>query len=71
MTKCLEDKPAIHGVQSFVRFILWETLTMPFRILLTAESGITSHILSQNLLAIARKSPDGRSSRSLTATADL
>lgn len=71
MTKCLEDKPAIHGVKSFVRFILWETLTMPFRILLTAESGVTGHILSQNLLAIARKSPDSRSSRSLTATADL
>lgn len=53
---CLEDKPVVHGVKSLVRRILWSTLTAPLRVLLTAETGVTRHILSQNMLVIARKS---------------
>ncbi|MBM9520476.1 class I SAM-dependent methyltransferase [Desulforhopalus vacuolatus] len=50
-----EDKPPIHGLKSFGRRILWPVLTFPLRLLLTAESGTTTHILSQNILVTAKK----------------
>jgi len=51
-----EDKPVIHGIKSFVRYLLWQMLTAPLRLLLIAETGTTRHILSQNILVISRRS---------------
>ena len=53
--KCFEDKPIIHGARSFVRNVLWKLLTAAPRLLLTVETGLTHHILSQNMLVIAQK----------------
>ncbi len=52
--ECFEDRPVIHGIKSLVRNISWQLLTLPLRLLLTAETGKTNHILSQNMLVIAR-----------------
>jgi len=52
-----EDKPTMHGLKSSVRFVLWQLLTFPLRLLLMAETGLTKHILSQNMLVVARKEP--------------
>jgi 2-polyprenyl-3-methyl-5-hydroxy-6-metoxy-1,4-benzoquinol methylase len=54
--KCFEDKPVIHGAKSLIRRILWELLTATSRLLLTAETGFTHHILSQNMLVVAKTS---------------
>ena len=62
VTRCLEDKPVVHGLKSSIRSILWTLLTVPLRVLLTAETGLTSHILSQNMLVLATKS-SGKSFR--------
>jgi 2-polyprenyl-3-methyl-5-hydroxy-6-metoxy-1,4-benzoquinol methylase len=53
--ECFEDKPVIHGIKSFIRYVLWEALSAPFRLLLAAETGVTKMVLSQNMLVIARK----------------
>lgn len=50
-----EDKPIIHGPRSLARYLLWQLLTFPFRLLLIAESGTAKHFLSQNILVVARK----------------
>lgn len=47
---CFEDKPVIHGPQSAIRRLLWEAGTLPFRLLLAAETPCRHAILSQNLL---------------------
>jgi 2-polyprenyl-3-methyl-5-hydroxy-6-metoxy-1,4-benzoquinol methylase len=49
---CFEDKPIVHGVKSFTRRIIWEILTIPFRLLLLSENGSYKGILSQNILTI-------------------
>lgn len=51
--KCLEDKPVVHGLKSLIRFVLWQILTLPYRLLMAAETGVTKCILSQNMLVIA------------------
>lgn len=53
---CFEDQPIAHGLKSFIRLVLWKMLTLPYRLLLVAETGSTKMILSQNMLVIARKS---------------
>ena len=50
-----EDKPVIHGLKSLIRSFLWKILTIPFRLLLLAETGQAGHILSQNMLVVAKK----------------
>lgn len=50
-----EDKPQIFSVFSFFRRVIWEALTIPFRLLFASESGHFNIILSQNLLAILNK----------------
>lgn len=50
-----EDKPLLYSPTSVVRRILWETLTIPFRLLLLTESGVTNAVLSQNMLVVAKK----------------
>jgi SAM-dependent methyltransferase len=54
--RCFEDRPVMHGLTSLARRILWETGTLPFRLLFAAETGRTRAILSQNLaFAAGRK----------------
>lgn len=53
--QCFEDKPVIHGPVSAVRWLLWYLGTLPSRLLLAAETGGTSFVLSQNMLLIAMK----------------
>lgn len=53
-----EDKPIIHSLKSFIRYILWLLFTLPLRLLLIAENGTIKQILSQNILIVAKKSPD-------------
>jgi hypothetical protein len=52
---CFEDKPIAHGVKSLARRVIWDAGTLPFRLLLTAETGTRGFILSQNFLFVARK----------------
>jgi 2-polyprenyl-3-methyl-5-hydroxy-6-metoxy-1,4-benzoquinol methylase len=47
---CYEDKPVIHGMKSFVRRAIWDAGTLYHRVLLTAETGVASAVLSQNML---------------------
>lgn len=55
--QCTEDKPIPHGTISLIRRIIWEVMTLGWRITLSAETGglPTSFILSQNMLVVARK----------------
>ena len=53
---CFEDKPIAHGLKSFIRLILWEVLSLPYRLLLIAETGNAKMIFSQNMLVTAKKS---------------
>jgi 2-polyprenyl-3-methyl-5-hydroxy-6-metoxy-1,4-benzoquinol methylase len=50
-----EDRPPMHGLKSIIRRILWDIGTLLFRILLTAETGQTRFVLSQNMLVVAVK----------------
>lgn len=53
--ECFEDKPSAHGFASGLRRIVWEIGVLPHRMLLAAETGEARFILSQNMLAVARK----------------
>lgn len=53
--KFYEDKPIPSKLTGFIRLILWELFTFPFRLLYLAESGSKNIILSQNLLVVATK----------------
>jgi SAM-dependent methyltransferase len=48
--RCFEDKPRVHGPTSLARRILWDVGTLPSRLLLAAETGVTQAILSQNMM---------------------
>ncbi len=50
-----EDRPVVHGITSLIRRILWEAGTVPFRLLLAAESGSMNANLSQNMVGRAVK----------------
>lgn len=50
-----EERPVAHGLTSLVRRILWDLGTLPYRLLLAAETGVVRSILSENLLVRARK----------------
>ena len=51
---CYEDKPSLHGVLSAARRLIWEAGTAPIRLLRAAEKGTFQHILSDNLLFVAK-----------------
>jgi SAM-dependent methyltransferase len=53
--QCYEDKPVIHGVVSAARWLGWHLGTLPARLLLAAETGGTSFVVSQNMLVTALK----------------
>lgn len=52
-----EDLPVVHGFKSLIRRILWIGLRSIFRLAYMAETGDTGRglILTQNLLAVAKK----------------
>lgn len=50
-----EDKPLIYDVKSFIRRIIWTILTIPFRLILIAETGMLNFVMSQNMLTVANK----------------
>lgn len=52
---CHEDRPVVHGPVSLARRLLWDVGTMPYRVLLAAETGSFGAILSQNMLVRATK----------------
>ncbi len=56
--ECFEDKPIVHGSKSFIRYVIWQLLTISPRLLLSAETGVFKHILSQNMLVTAAKLPN-------------
>ncbi len=55
--QCREDVPAVHGLKSLVRRLLWMGLRAFFRLVHMAETGDPGSglILTQNLLAVATK----------------
>jgi hypothetical protein len=56
--KCFEDKPIPHSLFSSLRRMIWEVVTIGQVITIGAETGNIKrkdYILSQNMLAIARK----------------
>lgn len=53
--RCFEDKPIVHGVRSAARRLLWELVSLPFRIVLKVEMGPGGHIVTQNLLFTAKR----------------
>jgi cyclopropane fatty-acyl-phospholipid synthase-like methyltransferase len=55
--ECYEDKPIAHGLKSGVRSVLWKGIRTVLGFCVAVESGIPvgSQILSQNLLAVARR----------------
>jgi 2-polyprenyl-3-methyl-5-hydroxy-6-metoxy-1,4-benzoquinol methylase len=52
---CHEDRPVAHNLKSLVRRIIWDVFTLVPRLLLTAETGETRFVLSQNMLIVAVK----------------
>ncbi len=52
--------PVVHGLLSACRWVLWQGIQLLLRLYLAAETGaFRGHILTQNLIAVARK-PDSR-----------
>lgn len=50
-----EEKPIVHGFISLIRRLIWDVLTIRYRLLMMAETGLRSFILSQNLMVTAEK----------------
>jgi hypothetical protein len=50
-----EDVPTLHSAKGALRFVMWHLLTLPRRLLLYAETGMSRHVLSQNLLIVAQR----------------
>jgi SAM-dependent methyltransferase len=53
---CFEDPPAIHGLRSRARAVLWRAIRGVLRFYLAVETGSRAHtVLTQNLFAVAVK----------------
>lgn len=48
--QCYEDKPAVHGLASLARRVIWDVGTWHDRLLLMAETGSKAGVLSQNMI---------------------
>jgi len=48
--------PVIHGVKSFVRFLLWKMVEIIPRLFILIETGEKAGIVTQNIIAVAKKS---------------
>lgn len=55
--RCYEDTPAVHGLASAARWLIWKLVRAGARLVLAAETGETGReaIFSQCFLAVARK----------------
>ncbi|MGC2434115.1 MAG: class I SAM-dependent methyltransferase [Desulfobaccales bacterium] len=55
--ECYEDQPAVHGVVSGLRWLLWRVLRGILRLCLAVETGslVRNEILSQHLFCVAVK----------------
>lgn len=55
--QCFEDVPAVHGLKSMVRWLLWKLIRSALRMWLLVETGAAGRdcIFSQNLVAVAEK----------------
>lgn len=53
--QCYEDKPVIFGPVSLLRRAIWAVTTLPYRLMLLAETATRGAILSQNMLVVATK----------------
>jgi hypothetical protein len=52
-----EDRPVVHGTASLLRRIVWTAMRQFLWLFCAAETGsVEARVLSQNLLAVARKS---------------
>lgn len=49
------QSPVIHGLKSFIRFILWKFIEFCLRIYLLSETGQRGGVLTQNLIAVVKK----------------
>lgn len=57
--------PVVHGLPSGLRWLLWQMFRLVLHLYLAAETGVLrGHILTQNLIAVARK-PDSLNPSSL------
>jgi len=48
-------KPPVLGIKSFFRYVLWKMVEKFYKLLLFAEVGSTSKVVSQNIIAVAKK----------------
>ena len=55
--QCVEDTPAVHGLKSAVRWVLWKCIRAVGRLMLAAETGESGRdaIFSQVFLVVAIK----------------
>ena len=55
--KSHEDRPIIHGIFSFMRYILWRSIRILLRFYIIIENGVCEKdaIFSQNFLTIATR----------------
>lgn len=47
--------PVIHGIKSFIRFVLWKIIEICLRVYVLVETGSGKGIFSQNIIAVAEK----------------
>jgi 2-polyprenyl-3-methyl-5-hydroxy-6-metoxy-1,4-benzoquinol methylase len=52
---CFESGPVIHGVSSFIRFVLFKISMFIFNAIILCETGMSEKILSQNFFTIIKK----------------
>ncbi|KKK97832.1 hypothetical protein LCGC14_2648830, partial [marine sediment metagenome] len=50
------QRPVVHGVISFLRYILWRLFELVFHLYLLIETGSPRGIFTQNIIAVGRKS---------------
>jgi len=48
-------QPPVVGLKSLVRFLMWKVAEACWRVVLTAETGRGTYVVTQNLIAVARK----------------
>jgi SAM-dependent methyltransferase len=53
--RCMEDPPAPVGLKGILRWLSWQLLVLPFRLMLFIETGARHALLSQNMIFIGEK----------------
>jgi 2-polyprenyl-3-methyl-5-hydroxy-6-metoxy-1,4-benzoquinol methylase len=53
--KFYETGPVIHGLKSFIRFVLWKFIKIGLRVYLLIETGSGKEIFTQNIIVSAKK----------------